>query len=94
MTATRTCGNCAIADCEFAGLMPDCPKWTNTDDSITAADIAADLAPLSREECARRGIRHSSEDNSKWRKAKVYRQDSVTLAAFAGRLMPMRSAAE
>jgi hypothetical protein len=29
---------------------------------VTDSDIAADLAPLSREECARRGLRHSSED--------------------------------
>lgn len=30
----------------------------------TQEDIALDLAPLSHEECARRGIKHSSEDDN------------------------------
>ena len=32
------------------------------DFEVPRSDIDRDLAPLSREECARRGIRHSSED--------------------------------
>lgn len=62
MTREMTCRTCALADCQFAGLVPNCPQWRNTDDAITASDIATDLAPLSREECVRRGFRHSSED--------------------------------
>ena len=67
--APRTCGNCAIADCEFAGLVPNCPQWRNTDDEIEREDIDRDLAPLSRSECARRGLRHSSEDDTRVIKA-------------------------
>ncbi len=33
------------------------------DFEVPRADIDRDLAPLSREKCARRGIRHSSEDD-------------------------------
>jgi len=64
MTAPGTCCNCAIADCQFAGLMPNCPQWSNTDDEITREDIDRDLATLSRAECAKRGLRHSSEDDT------------------------------
>lgn len=58
-----TCSTCARADCREVGSRANCYRWTNTDDPITADEIAADLFPLSHEECARRGLRHSSEDN-------------------------------
>lgn len=60
MTA-QTCGNCANASCERAGLVETCERWSNTDDS----DVDTDLAPLSPEECERRGIRHSSCDDNR-----------------------------
>jgi hypothetical protein len=61
--ARMTCQDCARADCSHVGdHAPRCSEWTNTDDPITAEDIAADLAPLSRGECERRGLKHSSED--------------------------------
>lgn len=69
MTAPRTCGNCSRANCHEIGSHADCYRWTNTDDKITLEDIASDLAPLSHAECSRRGLRHSSEDDTRVIKA-------------------------
>jgi hypothetical protein len=62
----KTVGYCMGCDDDYPDICSDC--WVKhghrdiDDDPITASDIAADLAPLSHEECERRGIRHSSED--------------------------------
>lgn len=58
----KTCGSCARADCALAGHVENCLDWCSDEDAPTAAEIAADLAPLTRDECEARGIRHSSED--------------------------------
>lgn len=30
---TKSCGTCAHADCEQAGLVESCERWTDTDDA-------------------------------------------------------------
>jgi hypothetical protein len=60
---TKTCASCAHADCDQVGLVEVCERWSNTDDPITDEEIERDLAPLSREECERRWIRHSTQDD-------------------------------
>lgn len=46
----KSCATCARADCQLVTSPADCGRWINTDDPITAEDIAANHPLLTQQQ--------------------------------------------